>query len=119
MIYMLFFFNDTATTEIYTLSLHDALPICSPRKWRFGTRLVHWCKKWRACPCRSASRWAVWSLGRDSFDGSRRGDGDVGGGFGWRQPQGEGSSQRPAVGPGGAVQGPAGGDLQDRETLYG
>src|SRR5256885_12460337 len=30
-----FFFNDTATTEIYTLSLHDALPIsrCPPR-WR-------------------------------------------------------------------------------------
>src|SRR5687768_18506130 len=25
----LFFFNDTATTEIYTLSLHDALPILS------------------------------------------------------------------------------------------
>src|SRR3712207_9192334 len=25
-----FFFNDTATTEIYTLSLHDALPICQP-----------------------------------------------------------------------------------------
>src|SRR5256885_12187885 len=25
-----FFFNDTATTEIYTLSLHDALPICAP-----------------------------------------------------------------------------------------
>src|SRR2546429_5117113 len=29
-IYFLFFFNDTATTEIYTLSLHDALPIYSP-----------------------------------------------------------------------------------------
>src|SRR3712207_7059793 len=36
-----FFFNDTATTEIYTLSLHDALPICSscgtarsPCTWR-------------------------------------------------------------------------------------
>src|SRR2546429_3647676 len=32
-----FFFNDTATTEIYTLSLHDALPICrSARRalWR-------------------------------------------------------------------------------------
>src|SRR3989337_1562454 len=38
-----FFFNDTATTEIYTLSLHDALPISSvsgattgrrPRWWR-------------------------------------------------------------------------------------
>jgi len=26
---LFFFFNDTATTEIYTLSLHDALPICS------------------------------------------------------------------------------------------
>src|SRR2546430_2933328 len=26
-----FFFNDTATTEIYTLSLHDALPICPDR----------------------------------------------------------------------------------------
>src|SRR5260370_33324284 len=26
-----FFFNDTATTEIYTLSLHDALPIYKPR----------------------------------------------------------------------------------------
>src|SRR5258706_873018 len=27
--YLFFFFNDTATTEIYTLSLHDALPISS------------------------------------------------------------------------------------------
>ena len=27
---MFFFFNDTATTYIYTLSLHDALPISSP-----------------------------------------------------------------------------------------
>src|SRR2546427_3674762 len=26
--FFVFFFNDTATTEIYTLSLHDALPIC-------------------------------------------------------------------------------------------
>src|SRR5229473_8360352 len=25
---LFFFFNDTATTEIYTLSLHDALPVC-------------------------------------------------------------------------------------------
>src|SRR3712207_9588276 len=37
-----FFFNDTATTEIYTLSLHDALPICGavtpqqPRPTRRG-----------------------------------------------------------------------------------
>src|SRR2546426_4335626 len=27
-LFFFFFFNDTATTEIYTLSLHDALPIC-------------------------------------------------------------------------------------------
>src|SRR2546430_12322020 len=31
MIISFFFFNDTATTEIYTLSLHDALPISRPR----------------------------------------------------------------------------------------
>src|SRR6478736_6930501 len=40
-----FFFNDTATTEIYTLSLHDALPIssrpaltrpCGPGPWPWG-----------------------------------------------------------------------------------
>src|SRR3989338_5529116 len=30
--YAVFFFNDTATTEIYTLSLHDALPISSTRQ---------------------------------------------------------------------------------------
>src|SRR2546421_12157876 len=31
-LYLLFFFNDTATTEIYTLSLHDALPISQRRR---------------------------------------------------------------------------------------
>src|SRR5258707_12247796 len=30
MLFFFFFFNDTATTEIYTLSLHDALPILEP-----------------------------------------------------------------------------------------
>src|SRR3712207_7304563 len=35
---MFFFFNDTATTEIYTLSLHDALPICS----HFENHAVPW-----------------------------------------------------------------------------
>src|SRR2546429_9424129 len=29
--FVFFFFNDTATTEIYTLSLHDALPIFRPQ----------------------------------------------------------------------------------------
>src|SRR6266567_8602777 len=33
-IFIVFFFNDTATTEIYTLSLHDALPISSRASWR-------------------------------------------------------------------------------------
>src|SRR6266508_2150947 len=33
-----FFFNDTATTEIYTLSLHDALPISRARRCRRGGR---------------------------------------------------------------------------------
>src|SRR2546430_12343976 len=39
--HILFFFNDTATTEIYTLSLHDALPISlqSPRHPRLHSRL--------------------------------------------------------------------------------
>src|SRR5205823_14198026 len=35
-----FFFNDTATTEIYTLSLHDALPISFSRRGRDGGRLI-------------------------------------------------------------------------------
>src|SRR5256885_8705177 len=38
---MFFFFNDTATTEIYTLSLHDALPIC----------LAHRIAGWAGRPC--------------------------------------------------------------------
>src|SRR5687767_16042354 len=33
-----FFFNDTATTEIYTLSLHDALPISRARHYDQGAR---------------------------------------------------------------------------------
>src|SRR3712207_9336092 len=32
----IFFFNDTATTEIYTLSLHDALPICEDVRGAHG-----------------------------------------------------------------------------------
>src|SRR3712207_6244786 len=38
-----FFFNDTATTEIYTLSLHDALPVPCPRPGFEPT------KHWAAC----------------------------------------------------------------------
>src|SRR2546430_8993109 len=41
---MFFFFNDTATTEIYTLSLHDALPICR------GSPVKSLAMSWRAEP---------------------------------------------------------------------
>src|SRR2546422_1953226 len=36
-----FFFNDTATTEIYTLSLHDALPIYLAEPLHLARRLAH------------------------------------------------------------------------------
>src|SRR2546427_7600448 len=36
--HIVFFFNDTATTEIYTLSLHDALPISRGRRLGGGGR---------------------------------------------------------------------------------
>src|SRR6266404_9742040 len=43
--FLFFFFNDTATTEIYTLSLHDALPISGDRRGPdrpgHGLRPVH------------------------------------------------------------------------------
>src|SRR3712207_7333480 len=45
-----FFFNDTATTEIYTLSLHDALPICAARA------CLHWPHGRREAPARRAAR---------------------------------------------------------------
>src|SRR2546427_5796030 len=47
-----FFFNDTATTEIYTLSLHDALPI-SARAWTpsWSTTAIPW--PWRPSRPRS------------------------------------------------------------------
>src|SRR6266581_9638492 len=43
-IFFFFFFNDTATTEIYTLSLHDALPI----SW--ASTCEHFTSKITACP---------------------------------------------------------------------
>src|SRR2546426_4943798 len=37
--FLFFFFNDTATTEIYTLSLHDALPILPARRYDWTRKL--------------------------------------------------------------------------------
>src|SRR6266849_7391806 len=50
--FFFFFFNDTATTEIYTLSLHDALPI-STRRW-----CRRCCRQTRQCsrPDRKSTR---------------------------------------------------------------
>src|SRR3712207_7436719 len=44
--FFVFFFNDTATTEIYTLSLHDALPISTGRRRPSGVCWVG-CGNWR------------------------------------------------------------------------
>src|SRR5215467_15473342 len=41
-LFFFFFFNDTATTEIYTLSLHDALPIGVP----VASRWASWASAW-------------------------------------------------------------------------
>src|SRR5256885_11826454 len=46
--FFFFFFNDTATTEIYTLSLHDALPISG--WWRKSAAA------WRCVPCWQSPR---------------------------------------------------------------
>src|SRR6266566_9875559 len=46
---LFFFFNATATTEIYTLSLHDALPICGA-SW-LSTR--HWSWSWASTRVRT------------------------------------------------------------------
>ena len=39
---VIFFFNDTATTEIYTLSLHDALPICTTKSFKKVLNWLDW-----------------------------------------------------------------------------
>src|SRR2546429_7253300 len=47
-----FFFNDTATTEIYTLSLHDALPICRCS----AASTTRWASSRRRPPCSRTTR---------------------------------------------------------------
>src|SRR6478609_4545516 len=62
--FFFFFFNDTATTEIYTLSLHDALPISPPRRRSGRARRPTTRPRWPAAPwwgrrrgrCRRRSR---------------------------------------------------------------
>src|SRR5687767_15776290 len=55
--FVFFFFNDTATTEIYTLSLHDALPI------------------WGRATSRSCRTTAVWTAPGSAFSSRTTGSG--------------------------------------------
>src|SRR5262249_61242596 len=52
-LYLCFFFTDPATTELYPLSLHDALPICS-RTRRSSPSLIR--------PKRSPNCWIGWAM---------------------------------------------------------
>src|SRR2546422_8839503 len=54
-VFFFFFFNDTATTEIYTLSLHDALPI-----WASVVTVLFPSLAYRAASCLSASASLLW-----------------------------------------------------------
>src|SRR5690349_24992553 len=65
---IVFFFNDTATTEIYTLSLHDALPIYRDRAGRDRRRL----RRREGRLCRYAAE-AQRAAARQSEEAVRRG----------------------------------------------
>src|SRR3712207_7694783 len=59
MLLFFFFFNDTATTEIYTLSLHDALPISCCPSGQCPRRCCPPCwgsPRWPSRPCRPLAR---------------------------------------------------------------
>src|SRR5438874_5102954 len=57
-IFLLFFFTDTATTVIYTLSLHDALPISRGRYRRLHREAAHHAQRRNAAPGRAGRfRW--------------------------------------------------------------
>src|SRR5438105_7221939 len=53
-LFFFFFFTDTATTEIYTLSLHDALPICWRWRWTRWTKLRRASRNIWKCACPKA-----------------------------------------------------------------
>ena len=57
-LYLFFFFNDTATTEIYTLSLHDALPIYYLQKKLTGQKAEAFKKRFSQFEL-SNERWGV------------------------------------------------------------
>src|SRR2546429_6238167 len=65
MLHFFFFFNDTATTEIYTLSLHDALPIfCSLTAWTYSWNTIC-CAGVGQTTRANQRRWAAFQFARD------------------------------------------------------
>src|SRR5437588_8330412 len=67
LLFLLFFFNDPATTEIYTLSLHDALPIWSSAAGeRHGVSLGARCRQGSARSSRENERFLVGIADRKS-----------------------------------------------------
>src|SRR6266511_2162786 len=71
--YLSFFFNDTATTEIYTLSLHDALPILTrPASSRWASAATRPARRRCARSSGCAPAWAAsrsWWRSRDDGGG--------------------------------------------------
>src|SRR2546430_12711176 len=63
-----FFFNDTATTEIYTLSLHDALPIWAGRTPLAGRQRHAFSQRASGCRAehRAPGRWSALRQDRKS-----------------------------------------------------
>src|SRR2546426_6266300 len=72
---LFFFFNDTATTEIYPLSLHDALPICRRTSHSRAVARNHGKRSETAGKCsernRSSGRWKRTAGGRN-ISGDRK-----------------------------------------------
>src|SRR2546430_7548846 len=100
--FFFFFFNDTATTEIYTLSLHDALPISEgpARYWRRPIRRSG--SQWRRTPVHIAR--STVGLGQSAAVGPQartglRGYGTYSGGSPARAGEGDLGSCVAAGGP--------------------
>src|SRR2546430_16985439 len=68
LLFLFFFFNDTATTEIYTLSLHDALPISRSRRTPTPPSTTCWDEGSRE---RSISRPPRWIIRSSSIGAGR------------------------------------------------
>src|SRR6266487_2827520 len=63
--FFFFFFNDTATTEIYTLSLHDALPILLARSYFHRNPWWPYVTGKSKASRRGCAAWVRWGLGQD------------------------------------------------------